>query len=623
MRKALPIALLLWLIGLMPAGAADINATLVKADVSVYEKLLKPLESEANATGNTATGSTDERTLQITLLERLISLAQNPPVFQKIPTTVPADEQEYRLRFGQYESWLDAKARLLKQLKSLESKVQAFKDRLDVIVPTQKNRSRIQTLQLQFAYYRRKQLTSQAKLDHYQQAIDATPKLFVKALKTIRLDDTNAVKRLKQIRETLADLEKKIQQLEILKERDDLLGKNADSQKVSTEIKSLKLGQRSLHQNEIMELYIRFSSALKAKQEKEVFALEHRIMTLAPQAFDETSIPDLSKLLEKMEKAFLGQVGTLKGATLQEIQNVTDSLWKELNRPLFSINDTPISAFKLIVAILIFVFSIILGALYKKSIQKLSFRSRTITPSTQTLLSNLGFYLIVLIAFFTILKFLGINLSSIALIAGALSVGIGFGLQTIVSNFVSGLILMFERSIKIGDYLELGEDLRGHVSDIRMRSTTITTNDNIDVIVPNQDLIQNRVINWTMKDQICRFRIPFGVAYGTDVDKVERVILEAVKQSGFDDIYRDKKRHERVVMTGMGDSSVDFDLYVWIKGGEIHYPRRTISRFLKLIYKALYAHGIEIPFPQRDLHLRSSDIPLTLQIQKVEEGKGS
>ncbi len=372
-----------------------------------------------------------------------------------------------------------------------------------------------------------------------------------------------------------------------------------------------------------MELFIRFSSALKAKREKEVFALEHRIMTLAPQAFDETSIPDLSKLLEKMEKAFLGQVGTLKGATLQEIQNVTDSLWKELNRPLFSINDTPISAFKLIVAILIFVFSIILGALYKKSIQKLSFRSRTITPSTQTLLSNLGFYLIVLIAFFTILKFLGINLSSIALIAGALSVGIGFGLQTIVSNFVSGLILMFERSIKIGDYLELGEDLRGHVSDIRMRSTTITTNDNIDVIVPNQDLIQNRVINWTMKDQICRFRIPFGVAYGTDVDKVERVVLEAVKQSGFDDIYRDKKRHERVVMTGMGDSSVDFDLYVWIKGSDIHYPRRTISRFLKLIYKALYANGIEIPFPQRDLHLRSSDIPLTLQIQKPEEDKES
>ena len=618
MRNALFFTLLLWLTSLIPAGAADINATLVKADASVYEKMLKSLRSETNATD---TYTADERTLQETLLQRLISLAQKPSTFQKLPTVVSADEQEYRLRFGQYESWLDAKAQLLRQLKTLGAKVKVLKDQLEAIVPTQKNRSRIQTLQLQYAYYRRKQLALQAELDHYQKAIDAAPELFVEALKKIRLDDANASRRLRQIQGALKVLKRKLQQLEILKERDDLLEKNADSQKVSTEIRNLELGERSLYQNEIIELFIQFSSALRAKRDKKVFALQHRIKTLAPHAFGSESVRDLLNLLERMEKAFLGQVGTLKGATLEEIQSVTDSLWQQINRPLFFINDTPISTFKLIVAILIFVFSIVLGALYKKSIQRLSLRSRTITPSTQTLLSNLGFYLIVLIAFFTILKFLGINLGSIALIAGALSVGIGFGLQTIVSNFVSGLILMFERSIKIGDYLELGEDLRGHVSDIRMRSTTITTNDNIDVIVPNQDLIQNRVVNWTMKDQICRFRIPFGVAYGTDIDKVERVVLEAVEQSGSDDIYRDRKRHTRVIMTGMGDSSVDFDLFVWVKGSEIHYPRRTRSRFLKLIYKAFYAHGIEIPFPQRDLHLRSSDIPLKVQIQKSDQDK--
>ena len=216
---------------------------------------------------------------------------------------------------------------------------------------------------------------------------------------------------------------------------------------------------------------------------------------------------------------------------------------------------------------------------------------------------------------------LGINLSSIALVAGALSVGIGFGLQNIVSNFVSGLILMFERSIKIGDYIQLDEDLRGHVSDIRMRSTTITTNDNIDVIVPNQDLIQNRVINWTMNDRIRRFKIPFGVAYGTDADKVVEVILEAVETSGFTDIYKDSYRHTRVIMTGMNDSSVDFQLFVWIRGREILYPRRTTSRFLMLIYKTLNVHGIEIPFPQRDLHIRSVDgeIPLVLKKEDFEE----
>ena len=152
-----------------------------------------------------------------------------------------------------------------------------------------------------------------------------------------------------------------------------------------------------------------------------------------------------------------------------------------------------------------------------------------------------------------------------------------------------------------------------------MRSTTITTNDNIDVIVPNQDLIQNRVVNWTMNDQIRRFRIPFGVAYGTDVHKVVSVIKDAVRNSGFGDIYTDSERHTRVIMTGMGDSSVDFELFVWIRGREILYPRRTTSRFLMLIYDALYEAGIEIPFPQRDIHIRSVDGELPLRISEAKK----
>ena len=179
---------------------------------------------------------------------------------------------------------------------------------------------------------------------------------------------------------------------------------------------------------------------------------------------------------------------------------------------------------------------------------------------------------------------------------------------------------MFERSIKIGDYIEIDEKLTGRISDIRMRSTTITTNDNIDVIVPNQELIQNRVINWTMNDKIRRFRIPFGVAYGTDARKVITVIKEAVAKSGFGDIYQDSQRKTRVIMTGMGDSSVNFELFVWIEGNEILYPKRTISRFLILIYEALNQNGIEIPFPQRDLHIKSIDKTIPIIIQGNRRG---
>jgi small-conductance mechanosensitive channel len=280
-------------------------------------------------------------------------------------------------------------------------------------------------------------------------------------------------------------------------------------------------------------------------------------------------------------------------------------VWDFINNPVFSINTVPVSIFKLFMTILIFISGFVLGALYKRKMKSLQLNQKSFTQSTRTLLTNIGYYIIILIAFFVALNVLGVKLSSIALVAGALSVGIGFGLQNIVSNFVSGLILMFERSVKIGDYIQLDGDLRGHVTDIRMRSTTINTNENIDIIIPNQKLIENNVINWTMNDKLRRFEINFDVAYGTDARKVIGLIKEAVKESGFGDIYTSSSRYTRVLMTGLGDSSVNFQLFIWIQGGEIYYPKRTTSRFLILIYETLNANGIEIPFPQSDLHIRS------------------
>jgi small-conductance mechanosensitive channel len=219
----------------------------------------------------------------------------------------------------------------------------------------------------------------------------------------------------------------------------------------------------------------------------------------------------------------------------------------------------------------------------------------------------LGHYFIFLITFFVVLNVLGIDLSSIALVAGALSVGIGFGLQNIISNFVSGIILMLERSVKIGDYIEIDSNTRGRVTDIKMRSITVNTNSNIDITIPNQSLIENQVINWSMNDRIKRFEIPFGVAYGTSPQKVIEVVLNAVEEADCKNIFKTKERYTRVVMTGMGDSSVNFELFVWIAGKEIFYPKRTTSKFLIIIYDALYANGIEIPFPQQDIHIRSID----------------
>ena len=229
----------------------------------------------------------------------------------------------------------------------------------------------------------------------------------------------------------------------------------------------------------------------------------------------------------------------------------------------------------------------------------------------------MGYYTILTLSFLMALKVVGLDLSSLAIIAGALSVGIGFGLQNIVSNFVSGIILMFERSIKVGDYIQIDENTRGEIIDISMRSTIIRTNDNINLIIPNQAFIQNNVINWTLGDDIVRFRVPFGVAYGSDIDEVERVVLEALKNSNLPFIKDNKYDVEpRVVFIEMGDSSLNFELFVWVRGEYAKRPRRTRSEFLKMIYNALNKAGIEIPFPQQDLHIKDC-VPFEINIKKV------
>ncbi len=238
------------------------------------------------------------------------------------------------------------------------------------------------------------------------------------------------------------------------------------------------------------------------------------------------------------------------------------------------------------------------------------------SESTQTLLINLGHYFIFIITFFIALNVLGIDLSSIALVAGALSVGIGFGLQNIISNFVSGIILMIERSIKIGDYLEIDDNTRGRVTDIKMRSITVNTNSNIDITIPNQSLIENRVINWSMNDKIKRFEIPFGVAYGVSPDEVIEIVLKAVEELDYKSIFTSKSRYTKVIMTGMGDSSINFELFVWIAGKDIYYPKSVMSKFYILIYNALNRHGIEIPFPQQDIHIRSLDNSIVSSLKR-------
>ncbi len=209
-------------------------------------------------------------------------------------------------------------------------------------------------------------------------------------------------------------------------------------------------------------------------------------------------------------------------------------------------------------------------------------------------------YVSLVVGLLVALSVAGVNLTNLAIIAGALSVGIGFGLQNIVNNFVSGIILLFERPIKTGDWIVVG-DVEGHVKRISIRSTIIQTFDWADVIVPNSELISGKVTNWMLRDPWGRVRVPVGVAYGSDTGLVKTLLLEVAKDHP--DVIRAGRVPDPVVLfMGFGDSSLNFELRCFIR--DIDRRLTVMSDLNFAIDAAFRAHGVEIPFPQRDLHVR-------------------
>ncbi len=218
--------------------------------------------------------------------------------------------------------------------------------------------------------------------------------------------------------------------------------------------------------------------------------------------------------------------------------------------------------------------------------------------------SRIAKYIVIAIGVMVALGLIGIPISKFAVVAGAVGVGLGFGLQAIFSNFISGLILLFDRSLKVGDFVELASGLHGEVSDINIRATRITTNDNIEILVPNSEFVTGRVVNWTHNEALRRTHIPFGVAYGTDKELVKQAALEAAADVPFT-LSNDGPRGAKVWLVEFGESSLNFELVVWLTAEATKRPASVKAAYNWALETALKKHGIEIPFPQRDLNVRS------------------
>ncbi len=280
--------------------------------------------------------------------------------------------------------------------------------------------------------------------------------------------------------------------------------------------------------------------------------------------------------------------------TLQAIRDFIVKVW---TTELFGPDTVTIGG----ILMLVFLFASVI--IVERILQRLLIRrflSKTrLQPSLQFGLSRIIGYTLIAIGFYVAFQSVGFDLSSLAIIAASLGVGVGFGLQNIINNFVSGIIILAERPISIGDRIDVA-GVAGRVTKIQLRSTTVVTNDNITMIVPNADFISNTVTNWSHGDPKVRIRVPIGVAYGSDLKLLQRLLLEAAEEHP--KALRDPS--PVVLFTEFGDSSLNFELGVWTQemtATPIHFT----SQMNFIIEQKLRENDIEIPFPQRDLHVRS------------------
>jgi small-conductance mechanosensitive channel len=286
------------------------------------------------------------------------------------------------------------------------------------------------------------------------------------------------------------------------------------------------------------------------------------------------------------------------------------TVYEWVNKPLVTLGESPVTLAGVFGLVVIMILVWWLASLVESTLRRVALRGRHATSSTVYAFSRLVRYVVWIIGSLVGLSYLGFNLTSLALLGGAIGVGIGFGLQNIFSNFISGIIILVEKTLKVGDFVDLQSGVRGTVTEIAMRYTRITTNDAVDILVPNQEFINGRVMNWTFGERNRRTRVSFGVAYGTDKELVREAAIAAART--LRGIIEDAQHPIDVRLVRFGESSLDFELLVWVGPEILGKPGGTRAKLLWALESELTARGIEIPFPQRDLRIRSGELPIRM-----------
>jgi potassium-dependent mechanosensitive channel len=275
---------------------------------------------------------------------------------------------------------------------------------------------------------------------------------------------------------------------------------------------------------------------------------------------------------------------------------------------IFNLGGKDFSIIRLLILIALIVASIFLSTYVANLLRTNLLEATRMTRGSQEIIAIITKYGLVSLSTIVLLQANGIDLSSLALIGSALGVGIGFGFQDIARNFASGIVLLFERSIQVGDFIQVGQHL-GVVEEVRTRSIILKTLDRIAIIVPNSRLLSEEVINWNHRHSVVRLHLPIGVAYGSDVKKVKSALLQAAEEH-LEVLHNPAPQ---VFFTGFGESSLDFELLIWTSDPSRQAP--VMSDLCFRIEEIFHEQQIDIPFPQRDINLKMGDLPIKLPPQ--------
>lgn len=493
-----------------------------------------------------------------------------------------------------------------KILQTINEKSAFSKNAIENIIEEEK--ARLLSYQLQYAYYKLQEKNIETKLKlmkaHEKEVIEA----IFNSLSQIKCDSVETIdKKIKLIDKDIEkiSLQKVALQIDLEKA---LIEDSVRTEYLKERIKSSEILYQQLLNSKAV-LQIEQALYLLSIEENKLFfnkidEIENNIKSISGEI--SSLYKEQLNIIREIATEVFGSTKLFFSGKFHEIMGVFTQFKEYFISPIFVLSEQPISLVSLLKAFVLIIVGFFVGILYKRWIMSISFRWPNMSQMSIRLASNIGYYLIVIISFMIAVGSLGVDMASISLIAGALSIGIGFGLQTVVSNMIAGIILMFERTIRIGDTIEISDTLRGKVTDMRIRSTTIKTVDNIDIIIPNSSFIQSNVINWTLEDTSKRQHISFIVAYGTDIEYLKKVILDELEQSDLKYIRDDDNKPPEVWMRGMNSGSIDFELLVWVEWDNKLRPNSLKSDFLILIYNTLNKYGIQIPFPQLDLHVKNT-----------------